>query len=394
MTHLPWILSEWHAISSSAPHLKMDGVLFQDIYSIIDVMMKKPEVIVLAERLKALYEHLSDYENPHKVTIDQCPTQVIDIFYEAWRKEGYEGTLEFFTNLIFVYLEIIQYEQLIGTDEDGKPNLDHDDLFPSVQAVAKYIDAHDKQVYPAPHANILEVVFSGVALPVNPMSAFYTWQGIPNDIHYNTSKKLYMGVDGFGDTPTGVLGFLDSKLLPFDQGVFITPTGLSYVAPPQRYSVIGGGRFNKTNQVMYGVHSLGSDHAYYVYYNWNDKRIELHRVVNGSTAILLVIELAKFVKDFDCITDINLPSALVVERDILKLATKIQIKEYSMTALFTVIADNKVPSKKADPSNMCLCFAKMDFHDPLYSVATYVSSFTDHELMFLLDQHSLPLLRT
>ncbi len=154
MQNLEWILSEWHAVSCSEAPIKMDGVLFQDLYTIINLMLERPEVKVWVQSLQALFDHTSNYNNPHAVTIDQLPTKVIDIIYDQWIQQGYTGGKDKFIELLFLYLKIIDYEELISYDY-----IDNDKLIPTVRGVALYLKSHNDD--PTTHQELLKHVLMG-----------------------------------------------------------------------------------------------------------------------------------------------------------------------------------------------------------------------------------------
>lgn len=380
MSNLPWILSEWHAISASSAPIKMDGVLFQDLYSIIDTMMKKKEVQVWTARLSALYVHLSGYENPHHVTVDQMPTKVIDVLYAAWRHEGYKGDLEFFTRLLFTYLEIIQYAELMGVDADGNPNIDKETLIPSVLAVTKYLEAHDTSL--TAHDPLMSIVFAGDLPGAVPTAAFYQFLGIPVDLTWDEDYQAYRGISMLGD---------------------------SIVHAPQEYSIVCGARYNDTDQFMFGVSGLEErDPFYFVYYNWPARRIELrwrkvpddvpfdpeayHR--GDYDEVLTYIAMDPYLDDWDGVTDLVIPTALVVKRHQMRLAVWKELGTYDVAALFSNVADYPMPIATKGPEQIRLSIARMDRNDPLYSVVAYRAGFDDQQLLFIMDQHSLPIIRT
>ena len=368
MSNLTWILSEWHAISASSSHIKMDGVLFQDLWAIIDVMLKKPEVRVWTERLKSLYEHLVHPNNPHKVTASQLPTSMIEYFYALWRKEGYEGDIDFFITLLFTYLEIIQFEELMATDEDGIPNLEKDDLIPSVLAVAKYIEHHNNQVEPVPHENIMEMVYPGIAYKPVPVWSAYSFIKQPIKAHFDPVTQRWDRIPAFES-----LG--------------------KY--PPLRLTIIGASRFNDVNMPVFGIHNETGPESCYVNYNWDEKRIEAKYCDENSVEhVLDYIDMTKYLEDWDGVSDIDIPVALMFDKYQFKLAVYTYLKEYEISVLFTTITDEKTVISPFGPINDKLFFASMDFHNPVHNVVVYATTFNPEELLFLMDQHNLPLPRT
>jgi len=161
MADRKWYISEWHNISGSAVPIEMDGVLYQDIASIIKSIMDHKCVKDYQDRLDKLYKHIVDYNNPHKLTTAQFETQVIEYFYEVWIREGYDGTLDYFKELIYRYIKIGTYDDLV----EGESL----ELATRVKDVANYIRAHDEEEIKA-HAVILNTIIPGTPPKTQPMA--------------------------------------------------------------------------------------------------------------------------------------------------------------------------------------------------------------------------------
>jgi len=187
MADRKWYISEWHNISGSAVPIEMDGVLYQDIASIIKTIMNHQCVKDYQDRLDTLYKHIVDYNNPHKLTTSQFETQVIEYFYEVWIREGYDGTLDYFKELIFRYIKIGTYDDLV----EGESL----ELATRVSDVAKYIRAHDEEEVRA-HAIILNQIIPGKPPRTQPMLSMFRYLGVPYDIQqlYNKSKDMHIGI--------------------------------------------------------------------------------------------------------------------------------------------------------------------------------------------------------
>lgn len=166
MATLEWILSEWHAFSSSNAPIKMDGVLYQDLYTIIRLILDHPVTRPWMASLKALYDHTSDYNNPHNVTLDQLPTEMIDLLYDKWIEEGYKGTKDHFIYIIFLYLRAVDYEEMITHN-----HVDNDKIIPSVRAVSLFLRDHDRRK--TAHTDLLRGLILGTSIPIRPEVVYY-----------------------------------------------------------------------------------------------------------------------------------------------------------------------------------------------------------------------------
>lgn len=187
MADRKWYISEWHNISGSAVPIEMDGVLYQDIASIIKTIMNHQCVKDYQDRLDTLYKHIVDYNNPHKLTTSQFETQVIEYFYEVWIREGYDGTLDYFKELIYRYIKIGTYDDLV----EGESL----ELATRVKDVANYIRAHDEEEIKA-HAIILNNIIPGKPPRTQPMLSIFRYLGVPYDIQqlYNSKNDIHSGI--------------------------------------------------------------------------------------------------------------------------------------------------------------------------------------------------------
>lgn len=100
------LISEWHNITNELPSVKLNSMFFQDMLTIIK-NLKDAEILQRWEKVKeSLYEHVTDTDNPHKLTSEQLSVNVINVLYSAWLSEGYSGTLQEFIDLLFNYIHI------------------------------------------------------------------------------------------------------------------------------------------------------------------------------------------------------------------------------------------------------------------------------------------------
>ena len=96
-------ISGWHNISTNKSYIDVNKIAFEDLLIIINSIKNKYKINDIDSLVQLMYDHIVSYNNPHDVTTDQLPEQVIDVFYETWLGEGYYGTKEDFINIIYYY---------------------------------------------------------------------------------------------------------------------------------------------------------------------------------------------------------------------------------------------------------------------------------------------------
>lgn len=229
------VITAWHNISNSTPS-KIDGVLFQDIYSIVSEFLKLPEVVAWDSTVKDLHAHLVDYNQPHKVTIDQLPTSVIELFYDVWKREGYRGDLSYFIDLVFTYIQVGAYLLVHQTETaqtlesiraantylaennilaNEMPIEENERIYSeeiqkkiatTVYQVCQRLKKHNEELYLV-HVDLLNSVFPGDTLHTEPYFSIHGWIGVPCNIadtlSASTAKYRYPLTAGYlGDSIT------------------------------------------------------------------------------------------------------------------------------------------------------------------------------------------------
>ena len=361
MKQLEWVLSQWHAISASRAPLKINGVLYHDIYSILKTMMEKPEVKTWLTSLEVMFDHLSDYENPHEVTMEQLPTTVIEYLYSLWREQGYQGTLEFFRELLFTYITIIQFDDLFVDD-----NLYSEELIPSVRAVNLYIKKHNEDLNA--HTVILERIFGNGnyhrAYPT--YSGFRMYGDCTNSKHFDSEKKVYRNIPFLGE---------------------IAKT-------PQEYSVCVGFRFTDTDKDLCSIHSNDDASNYYTLgCSWSDKTVYLKK----NDTRILEFHVDEYIADkyfFDSEKDIVLGCALIIDKYITRLAIVNLSSENEDATLYKVVADIRIGTGLHKPNNPRLGHISLDHSSELIGIATYAHAMTSKEIWGALKPLELQIHRT
>ena len=205
-------ISGWHNISSNVPSIEVNKVTFEDIISIINSIKNKKIVKDLESLYDELYKHLVNLLNPHEVTVDQLPEQVIDIFYNKWLEEGYYGTKDEFIEMLFRYITISKWEDMLdGTDPE---------IVPTVKHFYDYLMKHNTDIVGV-HENILDNIFIGNPLK-NCATSIITYDqyvGIP----YTVNKLLNEKTKQYENIPLAFLSFPDTATV-FLHGKYVSGT--------------------------------------------------------------------------------------------------------------------------------------------------------------------------
>lgn len=164
------ILAGWHNVSTNGT-LNVDGVSVQDIISILNTIKSDPRFINWREVLDYMYEHVVDKENPHHVTTDQLATTVIQVIYESWLLEGYSGTLQYFIDLLYRYIEFA--DDAIMNEELSEEHV------PTVDVLARYIEKHNVDLNA--HADQINPYFLGNMEVLDPVMSFRQITGLAAD---------------------------------------------------------------------------------------------------------------------------------------------------------------------------------------------------------------------
>ena len=199
-------VSQWHAISTNKSPIKNEGVKHEDLKSIILSLYNHKSVKNLRERLEELYAHLSNYDNPHEVNIDQFDIGILDIIYEKWLQEGHKGSKKELLDIIFNYIEVCDLDELKKGESYTKVT--------PVKVVNDFIQEHKDGLLDS-HTGILERIFVGKPMKKNvePIVSLMNYLGMPKEVwrKYDEDSEEYRGVKlknlkgGLGDEFSVVL---------------------------------------------------------------------------------------------------------------------------------------------------------------------------------------------
>ena len=180
-------ISGWHNISTNVPYIDIDKVTFEDLVSILNNIKNKKIVKDLVGLEEEIQKHVVDLLNPHHLTMEQLPYQVIDVFYEAWLSQGYYGTKDQFIDTIFNYVYLSSWEDMLeGLDPE---------IVPTVKHFYDYLQRHNTSVEDT-HVELLDTIFKDNPGHIYPPSLTYTSSAVPLTVQkcYNEKTKYYENV--------------------------------------------------------------------------------------------------------------------------------------------------------------------------------------------------------
>lgn len=181
-----FVLSGLHNLTANNS-LHVDGVSVEDILSILNAIHKNPTFINWANAVDALYRHVVNFDNPHHLTVEQLHTKVIQVLYEAWLTEGYTGSLQKFTDIIFQYVKYATLDEMIeGISETAVP---------PVAILKQYLDLHNEDVLNA-HSAVINPFIPGDPMIHSPILNLSKFVGIPREIELrrNTEDTHYTDI--------------------------------------------------------------------------------------------------------------------------------------------------------------------------------------------------------
>lgn len=239
-------ISGWHNISANLPSIDVNKITFEDLVSIINSLKKKvyngyklvkdetdgPEIKDFDDLKQMMYDHILDLgtsdlkelqdnpelsnkeigmqvegSNPHEVTIDQLPEQVIDIFYEKWLSEGYYGSKQQFIDTLFRYIVFSTWDHMLdGVDRD---------IAVTVKDFYTYLIKHDTDTVDI-HTPLLDSIFKAKPGFISPPILTYSKVG---GIPYTVEKCLNPYTNKYENIPLSSLTFPDKATI-FLHGVY------------------------------------------------------------------------------------------------------------------------------------------------------------------------------
>ena len=154
----------------------------------------------LTELINLITDHINNFNNPHRTTLGQLGTDVLQELYKEWLAQGNVGSEEDFIKVIFQYIKIADLTTtLLGQARDQVV---------SVYGLAKYVEMHDND--PDAHEALFRKIFPGDPIYREPSFCAKGYIGFPLFCNITRSAPL-----GFIDV-TGKIQQMEPNWLTAD----------------------------------------------------------------------------------------------------------------------------------------------------------------------------------
>ena len=154
-----------------------------------------------------LNKHIVNYKNPHKTTLDQLTTSVLNELYLVWKEfdPNNTGTIDDFVRVLFQNVVVANIEDTLEGTSTNKVT--------SVAGVVALINKHNED--PNAHYNLLNNLFPGDEIIAPP--EFSLLADIGNDMHVSVEgpATTYVG-------PNGYIYTTENNTIPVDYS-FLVP---------------------------------------------------------------------------------------------------------------------------------------------------------------------------
>ena len=144
-------ITSFQVISTNKNPIIVDGILTEDILSIIHNTIDKYGLEKWKELIDFFYKHIVDYDNPHKFITEQLDMSLIDVIYNQWIHEGYTGSKEEFINIFFQHIKLCDI-----TDDDIIDAGTAEDVIPVIAVLAKINEKHNNSLQA--HSNLFNML--------------------------------------------------------------------------------------------------------------------------------------------------------------------------------------------------------------------------------------------
>jgi len=191
------VVSGWHNITGGTPSVKVDGILYRDIVSILENIKKDDTYVSYKDAVDLILAHTVNNSNPHAYSKELLADQLSISFYEKWLSEGYSGTIEDFYTLLYRYIEYATEEDM---EEGTKEN-----VVPSVKLFYDTLAKHNDEVSEDIHSYVFSKFNLKAPIENMPQISLHQFIGIPRIFinNENAETKVYENVN---------TGFLSTKL--------------------------------------------------------------------------------------------------------------------------------------------------------------------------------------
>lgn len=364
-------LTEWHNISTAAEPIQLDGVFYEDIKSIYLAILQTTCLKEWPNIQNQMYDHLVDYDNPHNVKYEQLKTKVIEILYTQWLNEGYKGSLETFTELLFRYLEFATWEDMIAGQSEEK--------ITSVKIVADFIKRHDDDLYHA-HVELMdEVVFGDPEHVTEPVFSYNKFIGLP----------VCTNISSDGSSCDEVITNTSDN-----QDIIVLPA----TAMPDKYSFVLRTLFydpevgNENRKTLFSLTQSETAGGFLIYQNSYQNKITFGFTKNGTKSF--DIDVKALIDEIDPTKKSKIYLTLVLVIDGLTMHGYVQLTGKYQTipissSIVHLSADNTItiPNEKPYPHGNMLAkipsFTKTATYTPfLESITYYKEALSNESLMF------------
>lgn len=352
-------LSGWHNVSSNST-LNIDGVSVQDILSILRSIQENDKFIQWKAALDYLYAHTVNRNNPHLLTVDQLATKVIQVVYEAWLLEGYAGTLEYFIDLLYRYLEYA---------DDTIMNLEVSELhIPTVDVLAKYIVKHNTN--PDAHDDKINSYFPGDSDILEPSLAFRQLVGMSeyetelintNNTHY---EKLSIQDDWMINEFTFIFSFDFESFKVFQLDSADGTTVFRVESKPNTNEIVFTRCIND-EPLSIGI----MDNLYEFFYSYGIDRVT---IPNTNSRVKCFIKGKGSTISYG-VYDTKVDTLFPLEENIV---------EFVLNDNPTEVA---IPTIPRPPVNPMISFSRMELGDPLKDLLYYPKCLSSENLKFIFE---------
>lgn len=374
-------LTEWHNISTAAEPIQLDGVFYEDMKSIYQAILKTPCLKKWPDIQNQMYDHLVNYKNSHNVQYSQLKTKVIEIIYTQWLNEGYKGSVETFTNLLFRYLEFATWEDIIAGQSEEK--------ITSVKLITDFIKLHDDDLYNV-HVELMnDMVFGDPEHITEPVFSYNKFIGLP----------LCTNITPDGSASEDVITNTNKN-----QDILMLPA----TAMPDKYSFVLRSLFidsptrTDDNKTVFILTNSNSDHpddivnwegpSFVVYQNSHQNKVTFSFSRNESESF--DINVQSLVDEIDPTRKSEIYLNLILVVDGLTMHGYVQLTGQYQTipissSIVHVSSDNAIaiPTEKIPPYGKIFIkipsFTETDTYKPfLESITYYKEALADESLMF------------
>ena len=162
-----------------------------DLYLMVKRLLNSLDPDRLEYITRLISEHIHDYNNPHRTSLEKMDTSVLKELYNLWLEHGYTGSEDVFLKQLFQYVKIADLE----TTREGTSL----DQVPSVYSAATIVEDHNTST--DVHAELLTAMFPGTPLPGQPTYAILglvSNAGVPDALEVKRTGKMWVS-NSFGD---------------------------------------------------------------------------------------------------------------------------------------------------------------------------------------------------